>query len=128
VAAEALRITVRCDNHAPMLVRRALAEVPEVDNARGDALLVASELVSNAVRHSDCTAEEWLTVCANCDERQLRISVLDPGLAARRAELVRRPLDEGGLGLRVVDELAECWGTERSPAGCEVWAEVALSG
>lgn len=109
-----------------MLVRQALEDLPEVDGSQ-DALLVASELVTNAVRHSDCTADDWLTVCAACEQRRLRISVLDPGGSARPAELVRRPLEEGGLGLRVVDEVAECWGAERSRNGYEVWAEVQLA-
>jgi anti-sigma regulatory factor (Ser/Thr protein kinase) len=127
VAAEALRIAVRCDIYAPMFVRRALEEVPELDCVREDALLVASELVSNAVRHSACTPDQWLTVSADCHEERLRISVLDPGLSSRPAEVVHRPPDRGGLGLRVVEELTERWGTDRSPDGYEVWAEVPLA-
>lgn len=118
---------VRCDNHAPAVVRRALQELPALDCARDDALLVASELVSNAIRHSDCTESESLTVCAFCEQERLRISVIDPGLSGRPAQVVERPVETGGLGLKVVQELSERWGAERRPEGYEVWAEVGLA-
>ena len=122
-----LRITVRCDSYAPKLVRQALEEIPELDCARDDALLVASELVSNAVRHSQCTEDELLTVCAHCEGDRLQISVLDPGLSGRPAAVVDRPVGMGGLGLKVVQQLSERWGTERRRDGYMVWAEVALA-
>ena len=93
----------------------------------GDALLVASELVTNAVRHSRCTQSQQLSVWASCGEHRLRIAVLDPGLSDRSAAVVERPAETGGLGLKVVEELSEKWGAERSQDGYTVWAEVALA-
>lgn len=122
-----LRITVRCDRFAPKIVRQALEELPELDCSRDDALLVASELVSNAVRHSHCSEGELLTVRAHCGEECLRISVADPGESNGQAEVVERPPERGGLGLKVVQQLAERWGTERDGDGYTVWAEVALA-
>jgi anti-sigma regulatory factor (Ser/Thr protein kinase) len=123
-----LRITVRCDRYAPQVVRQALHELPGLECARDDALLVASELVTNAVRHSRCSERELLTVEAFCDEDRLSISVIDPGASGGRAEVVTRAPENGGLGLRVVQELAERWGAERGRDGYTVWAEVALAG
>ncbi len=123
-----LRISVRCDRYAPKAVRQALEGLAEVECARDDALLVASELVSNAVRHSQCTESQLLTVRACCDEECLRIAVMDPGESGHRAELVDRRPEEGGLGLKVVQKLARKWGAERSSAGYTVWAEMPLAG
>lgn len=122
-----LRILVRCNSGAPKVVREALERLPEAEQARDDALLVASELVTNAVRHSQCTHQQELTVCATCHNERLRISVLDPGVSGRAAAVAEPRLEPGGLGLRVVDQLSESWGSERSPDGYEVWAEVSLA-
>jgi anti-sigma regulatory factor (Ser/Thr protein kinase) len=122
-----LRIMVRCDSYAPKVVRQALERFPEAEQARDEALLVASELVSNAVRHSHCAREEQLKVSACCERDRLRISVVDPGSSGRAARVVQRPPEQGGLGLKVVDELSERWGAQRHQDGYEVWAEVSLA-
>jgi signal transduction histidine kinase len=127
MAGDGLRITVHCDRYAPKIVRQALEELPELDCAREDALLVASELVSNAVRHSQCTDGQTLTVRARCVEDRLCISVVDPGVSGRRAEVVERPPERGGLGLKVVEQLSERWGAKRGRDGYMVWAEMALA-
>lgn len=127
VMGDVLRIEVRCDRYAPKMVRQALERLPALECERDDVLLVASELVANAVRHSHGTAEEMLTVCAQREQERLRISVKDPGLSGQPARLVDRPAEMGGLGLRVVEELSERWGAGRCPEGYEVWAEVPLA-
>jgi anti-sigma regulatory factor (Ser/Thr protein kinase) len=122
-----LRITVRCDSHAPKMVREALEALPEAEPAKDEALLVASELVTNAVRHSQCAQEEQLQVSACCAEDRLRISVIDPGTSGRPAQVVQRPPASGGMGLKVVEKLSKRWGAKRHPVGYEVWAEVPLA-
>ncbi|MGH2883721.1 MAG: hypothetical protein ACRDPA_13660 [Solirubrobacteraceae bacterium] len=49
---ELLRLLMRCDASAPQLARDALRTVAAIDLIRSDAILVASELVSNAVMHA----------------------------------------------------------------------------
>jgi anti-sigma regulatory factor (Ser/Thr protein kinase) len=71
----------------------------------GTRCSLASELVINAVRHSRCTEDEFLRVCITRDGR-LRISVLDPGGSGRHAEIADRPVELGGLGLKVAEQLA----------------------
>ena len=115
-----------CDGHAPGKVREALAAVSAGHPAFGDAMLVASELVTNAVRHSGAGGEEKLEVLISRRDDDLLISVLDPGtsgVAARTAG----PTDEGfgGFGLIVVQQLASQWGEERD-GGYRVWARVPL--
>jgi two-component sensor histidine kinase len=118
---------VRCDSYAPKIVREALEALPEAQRAKDEALLVASELVTNAIRHSECSHEDQLMVGACCAEDRLRISVIDPDTSGRPAQVVQRPRPSGGWGLRVVENLCERWGAERHPAGYEVWAEVPLA-
>lgn len=119
-------LTVRCEASAPRAVREAIADIPDVACVLSDAILVASELVTNAVRHSACTDDEFLDVRVTRDG-WLRISVLDPGRARQAAEIAMRPVELGGMGLKVVEEVARSWGTERRPDGYKVWAELEMA-
>ncbi len=121
------RITPRCDRFAPKLVREALADLPDLGWAAGDAMLVATELVSNAVRHSLATTDDRLDVRIHRDGDCVRISVRDPGISGRTARMADRPDLWGGLGLMLVNELASSWGSQRHPDGYEVWAELPLA-
>ena len=88
---------------------------------------VASELITNAVVHSDCTEDEFLSVRV-ARNGGLRIAVFDPGASGLRAEVADRPVEQGGLGLKVVEQVAATWGTERRNDGYRVWAELCLAG
>jgi anti-sigma regulatory factor (Ser/Thr protein kinase) len=123
---DALRFSVRCDEFAPKAAREMIAKLSGLDWVVGDAMLVASELVTNAVRHSLCSADEFLTICLTWDGR-LRITVRDPGTTGREAMIADRPVELGGLGLKVVAQLSDRWGAEREPDGYRVWAELDLS-
>ena len=58
MAAEILRLLVRCDRFAPGAVREALAQLPGLGWVLGDVMLVGSELMTNAVKYSLCTEYE----------------------------------------------------------------------
>jgi anti-sigma regulatory factor (Ser/Thr protein kinase) len=121
-----VEVSVRCDESAPAVVRAAISAVAGVDGiALEDARMVASELVTNAVVHSQCTEEELLAVRVS-GNGCLRISVIDPGRSGRAAEIAERRLGLGGLGLKVVSELSSRWGSERRPEGYEVWADLGV--
>src|SRR5437763_17223671 len=121
------RITAQCDRSAPGAARAALAELPDIGPVLGDAMLVASELVTNAVQHSLCTEEELLTVVLRREDDHLRISVRDRGRSGGTAQIADDPYGFRGLGLKVVDQLAVRWGCERHHQGYEVWADLPLS-
>src|SRR5690348_10636479 len=67
------------------------APTPAMEGRRDDAFLIASELVTNAVLHSLCRADDFLEVCITWDG-WLRISVLDPGASGGAAEIAERPV------------------------------------
>ena len=116
-------MSVLCDELAPAAVREKMMNLRDLDGTLDDAVLVASELVTNAVRHSLCAEDEFLTVRISRDGR-FRIAVLDPGASGQSAEIADRPIELGGLGLKVVEQLAATWGTERRSHGYQVWAEL----
>jgi anti-sigma regulatory factor (Ser/Thr protein kinase) len=115
---------VRCDESAPAAARRALAGFDDFGWVMGDLMLIASELVTNAVLHSGCTEDEEIELRLEQTDGHLRVSVLDPGRTAQGAKAV---VDEqrvsGGIGLFLVEQLASRWGAERSDH-YRVWAEV----
>jgi anti-sigma regulatory factor (Ser/Thr protein kinase) len=123
-----LRVDVLCDLTAPAVVRDALAQTEEIEPVLDDATLIASELVTNAVIHSGCSANDVIQVRVSRGTGRLTISVCDPGASGKHAEMTHGNMaGYGGFGLKVVDAVALRWGTERDD-GYRVWAELALSG
>ncbi len=123
---ELLRRCLPCDASAPGLARQALAALDVIKPVRTDALLIASELVTNAVLHSGCDPSDEVEVVAETLPGGLRLEVTDPGRSGC-APTLKPPTEEaGGVGLRIVAELARRWGVERR-GGTRVWAELPLS-
>ena len=69
---ELLSLDIPCDRHAPGAVRDALGEVHDGGWQLDDGLLVASELVTNAVRHSGCVPDHTLQVSVDLARGALR--------------------------------------------------------
>jgi anti-sigma regulatory factor (Ser/Thr protein kinase) len=100
--------------------------VPEIAPVLDDVLLVASELVTNAVMHSGCAPGETITLEAAYGAGCVRIAVHDPGHAGGvPASPAEPPAHGGGLGLRLVSRIACHWGVGQPP-GRLVWAELAV--
>ncbi|GHG30716.1 MULTISPECIES: ATP-binding protein [Amycolatopsis] len=79
-----------------------------------DALLIVTELATNALRHGGGDPVLRLSV----DGADVRIEVFDDSPAPP----VRRPAGpDGGWGLALVDRLASVRGTERHGPGKVVW-------
>jgi anti-sigma regulatory factor (Ser/Thr protein kinase) len=123
-----IRLEVACTREAPSAVREAFDGLDEIDAVRDDAMLIASELVTNAVLHSGCDTQHVIEVRATLSSDRLLISVDDPCVRGESARLrFEKDPARGGFGLRLVQQLARRWGSER-PNGHRVWAELALRG
>jgi anti-sigma regulatory factor (Ser/Thr protein kinase) len=120
-----LVMEVPCDRKAPAVVRSALAQI-DCGWSVDDGILVATELVNNAVLHSGCMSDHRLKVRATVQQDRLLISVHDPGRSGEAAHPRRTDVSEpGGWGLRIVEQLSHRWGSER-PDGYLVWAELPI--
>lgn len=86
------------------------------------AVLLASELVTNAVRHEP---SKTVTLAISCSHGQLRIEVHDTSCSL--PVLVDAPADaEAGRGLMLVAALSARWGYYRTPAGKAVYFTLAF--
>ncbi|MGW0758978.1 ATP-binding protein [Streptomyces sp. NPDC002814] len=88
-----------------------------------DAVLLLSELATNAVRHTLST--RFLCGVGIVEDGCLRVEVHDRNHARQGLPpCTPGPDDEGGRGLFLVDQLAETWGVDRSAltGGNAVWA------
>lgn len=110
------------DEAAPSLARAAIRTtaigIPEA--SLDDAVLIASELVTNSAQHGD---SDWIEVLVVVRGELLRVEVSDQSTRSIRP---RTPGHDGGWGLAIVSELATRWGVERKPGGKTIWFELDL--
>jgi anti-sigma regulatory factor (Ser/Thr protein kinase) len=86
-------------------------------------VLVASELVGNAVLHSTSAQSNVLQVNWDVDATGVTVCVADSSLQLPRR---REAHDDevGGRGLAIIDAVADAWGVDCGPTGKQVWAHV----
>ena len=108
---------------APRAARTAIARCCEQARTGPEcvenAVLLTSELVTNALRHGTGSVR----VGCDADRATVRIEIGD---SSRRRPTVRAadPDDESGRGMLLVDALASAWGVTDTPGGKTVWFEV----
>ncbi|MFF9623469.1 SpoIIE family protein phosphatase [Streptomyces griseosporeus] len=107
---------------ARRFTRRTLRswDVPERD--RDAVLLVVSELVTNALVHTDGRIRLDLTLV----NHRLRVAVAD---ASPRSPVKPTSIGweaTGGRGILLVEALSDSWGTVPVSGGKQVWSELAL--
>lgn len=88
-----------------------------------DALLVATELVGNAVRHTRSSKSHTLDVSWDIDASGVRVCVSDPSDDSPRPRVAADD-EPDGRGLTIVKAVSDDWGVERSAHGKSVWAHV----
>jgi CheY-like chemotaxis protein/anti-sigma regulatory factor (Ser/Thr protein kinase) len=109
-----------------LAVRDARAHVGELlrtwgyDDLVDDAVLVVSELVTNAVAHADSNC----AVVVNRAGGGVRIEVRDEGAGVPDLQ-APSDLAEDGRGLMIVSALATAWGVASDPPTKTVWVELA---
>jgi anti-sigma regulatory factor (Ser/Thr protein kinase) len=108
---------------ARRFVRDSLGPVPR--RIIEDAVLLTSELVTNAVRHAGLDEQDEIEVTVSVNARALRVTVRDQGPGFDPEAVVRRS-DEGGWGLDLLRRLSSRWGVDRGEIGTDVWFEIDL--
>ena len=106
--------------------RRFVADVLRTwgaDAALVDALVVVSELTTNAVLHAESAFRVHLTR----RDGGVRISVDDVG-PARPEPRQAAPDDFGGRGMKLIEALTQGWGCDVLDSGKTVWADVPVHG
>jgi len=110
----------------PASVRQAREFVAGVlrqasEELRDRAVLITSELATNAIRH----AHTGFTVTTTLTAEEIHIAVTDTG---RAVPLLRNPdpSETHGRGLLIVNSLADRWGVDRRASSKTVWFALAL--
>jgi len=111
--------TAARDPHEGSEARRLLVEflTDQHCDGIGDAALVFSELVTNAVLHGGGAVR--ISACLADDGRHLLVEVQD-NEAAAPVPAVGGP--NGGFGLQIIEQLSERWGITPTADGKVVWA------
>ncbi|MET7429080.1 ATP-binding protein [Streptomyces flaveolus] len=108
--------------HARHFVASLLSDRGPVE----DAVLVVSELATNALRHTRSgSAGGSFFVVVGLSDDLVRIEVVDQGgeLVPHLCHATSR--EEGGRGLRLIAAFCKNWGYTVRPDGRSVWAELA---
>jgi anti-sigma regulatory factor (Ser/Thr protein kinase) len=122
-----VELTLERNVHAPARARAAVAthsEQLDLDGSLEQSLvLLVSEVVSNAVRHSAADPHQPIELLATFGERKIRVIVTDAGDGFEP-----RPRDPArthdGYGLYLLEKVAAGWGVE-SRGDTKVWFELA---
>jgi anti-sigma regulatory factor (Ser/Thr protein kinase) len=115
---------LECAESAPAAARDAVRALDPADPLLGDAMLLASELVTNALQHSGWRPGDRFALRVELWPDHLRIEVADPGRAATSPTAAAPENAFGSMGLRIVEALATRWGASRQAGELVVWAEL----
>ena len=115
-----------CAPASVAFARRALSDelkaVGVFDYAVGDAVLVISELVSNAILHAYPLPGERLKVAWVVDDGWLEVAVSDGGSATMPQAGHPTTSSVSGRGLAIVAHISQTWGVRTDDVGLTVWA------
>jgi two-component sensor histidine kinase len=100
------------------LARRALHAHGLHEDIEHTVSLLATEMVSNAVRHAALRSDQRIVFFARLHEDFARVEVADPGIGFDPDHV-----ETEGYGLKLLAKLAARWGVD-STKGCRVWFEV----
>jgi anti-sigma regulatory factor (Ser/Thr protein kinase) len=103
-----------------------LAAAGIYESAVGDAALVITELLSNAIRHAAPLPGAQVRVAWTLDHDALRVAVSDAGDGPLPRVTETAPSAPGGRGLSIVESLANRWGVLRDDGETTVWAVLAV--
>jgi serine/threonine-protein kinase RsbW len=119
-----LQLTLPASGQPVRLARQVTREVLgawRLAHAEETAVLLVSELVTNAARHAGDTDAITLELAAAPTWLRIEVYRCRPGLGVPRTP---GEFDESGLGLVLVDSLASRWGVRETMTGNIAWAEL----
>lgn len=105
-------------------VARDLARDGVAPDIVHDARLVASELLTNAMRHARLLPDHTIRLRWMSSPDSVEIEATDGGSATTARVEPLRVWKESGRGLRVVRALSHEWGTTHDRTGHVVWASL----
>ena len=118
------RTGVRLARHA---VADQLTAVGVRDETCDDALLVLSELVSNAVTHAAPLPNGGITVGWTVLTDALHLEITDGGAVTSPQASVPTLLSGSGRGLDIVRTICRAWGVSEGETSVTVWADVPMT-
>ncbi len=95
---------------------------------RDDAVLVLSELVSNAIRHAEPLPSGEIRVRWALRRDLLHLEITDGGALTRPQAAVAAVSSLGGRGLDIVRTICSEWGVTEEASGVTVWADLRRPG
>lgn len=123
---QSIQLRLASEPSASAAVRYKLDEFGLPAGVMDRARLLASELVSNSVRHAGAGPTAPISVTVEIDRDRLRVSVDDVGHGDVRVRPEEVREAGSGYGLFIVESLSDRWGTYRRPDGTTVWFELDL--
>jgi anti-sigma regulatory factor (Ser/Thr protein kinase) len=111
------------------VARRHVVDVARAWDVADDVVdlaeLLCSEIVTNAVVHPKCPADEVVEVSVLRDGRRLVVECRDPSVVLPRVVSIPNPLREDGRGMCLVATLAYDYGVHLTDdSGKTVWFEL----
>ena len=94
---------------------------------RDDAVLVLSELVSNAIKHAAPLPSGDISVCWALQQDRLHLEITDGGALTRPQAAVAAVSSLGGRGLDIVRTICSEWGVTEDGNAVTVWADLPRS-
>jgi anti-sigma regulatory factor (Ser/Thr protein kinase) len=109
-------------SHARRALSDELTAAGVCARAVGDAALVVSELVSNAILHAYPLPGERLKVAWVLDDGWVEVAVSDGGSATMPQAGHPTAAAVSGRGLAIVAHVCQTWGVRTDDVGLTVWA------
>jgi serine/threonine-protein kinase RsbW len=123
-ASESVRLTIPAKPEYITLVRLALTGLAGLralpDETLGDLKLAVTEAASNSVRHAYSNGDGTVEVVYELEQDRLIVEVIDDGqgFVHENAPMDdRNELDEGGLGIAIIQALADEFEVGARPEG-----------
>ena len=120
-----VELTLPAAPHAAAIARRHVRDLALDDETLEVVSLLVTELITNAVRHGRVTDGTMIVVhLGMVGDELVHVDVINEGRPFEPDEAATT--SDAGLGLKLVDELADSWGVEGNGA-TRVWLQVRRS-